>query len=58
MNIMYDKYVRNLRHCQNVGETLARSDENFCKKKLAITDLANTDFQTLTRSEPKKNDMI
>ena len=30
MNIMYNKYVRNLRHCENVGETLTRSDENFC----------------------------
>ena len=54
MNIMYNKYVRNQRHCENLGETLTRSDEDFCKKNLAITDLANTDFQTLTRSEPKK----
>ena len=36
-------------------KTLTRSDENSCTKNLAITDLANTDFETLTRSAKKKN---
>ena len=35
-------------------KTLTRSDENSCTKNLAITDLANTDFETLTRSAKKK----
>ena len=36
-------------------KTLTSSDENSCTKNLAITDLANTDFETLTRSTKKKN---
>ena len=36
-------------------KTLTRSDEKSCTKNLANTDLANTDFETLTRSAKKKN---
>ena len=34
-------------------KTLTRSDEKSCTKNLAITDLANTGFETLTRSTKK-----
>ena len=35
-------------------KTLTRSDEKSCKTNLAIKDLANKDFETLTRSAKKK----
>ena len=35
-------------------KTLTRSDEKSCTKNLANRDLANTDFETLTRSAKKK----
>ena len=39
-------------------KTLTRSDEKSCKKNLAIKDLANTDFETLTRSAKKKTALL
>ena len=36
-----------------ISETLTRSREKPTKENLGITDLANTDFETLTRSVAK-----
>ena len=39
-------------------KTLTRSDEKSCTKNLVNTDLANTDFETLTRSAKKKTALL